>query len=197
MTTTLQIHQKSRSVEFVDRDQFCLGESYDPLILANVLGADLSSLCIFFYSSTGTLLAGSFNIGGEGGTAEIIKVLDRYHASTVNFLSQGCIDLFASSTDDQPITMIVRDESLIYCKATVMLKYAPNIVAGPAPEGTALTAAFAAHNIDPDSHLGLVACSQIPDLTLNALDDNITFEQLLTNYNLLVVALRTSRGQPT
>lgn len=194
MTTTLNVNQKTRTVEFTDREGFILGETYDPAIISGVSGCDLTSLCIYFYDPvSGTLLSGAFNDPLVPESQEITKQLDRFSCS-FNFLSSDCVNLFAGSQEDKDIVVVVRDANLVYCKALVPLKYVPNVTAGDPPDIPTLVAAFAAHNLDPDAHPPLVACSQIPDLRLNAADDNLTFAQLVTNFNALVLALRTPRS---
>lgn len=193
MTTTISINQRSRTAEFVDRQAFVLGETLDPLAIRGILGADIASLAIFVYKpSDGTLLAGSFNDLLAPESREITKVLDQYITS-LNFLSADCVNLFSDSHEDQDVMLVVRDAYIVFCKCLVPMRFVPNVVAGPAPGLPTLEAAFASHNLAPDAHLPLVACAQIPDLSLNALDDNLTFSQLVTNFNALITALRTPR----
>lgn len=191
MTTTIQIHPLERTCEFIDRRGFVLGETYDPLVIGGISGCDLASLAIYLYDpSTGVVLAGAFNVVE---TTPIAKNLDRYQAE-VNFLSQSLVDFFgATPPETKNAMLVIRDSDIVYCKCLVPVIYVPGVNAGPEPEVPALAFAIETHNVDPDAHVALVACSQIPDLSLNALDDTLTFSSLLTNFNLLVAALRTPR----
>jgi hypothetical protein len=198
MTTTFHINTHERTVEFTDRRGFVLGETYSPAIVSGIQGCELGSLAVFFYNpDTGGLLAGCFNVVGS---TPITKVLDRYHMS-FNFLSQSCIDLFAIPVGETvppsaaEVMMIVRDANLVYCRQIVPLFYATVLNAGPEPELPALTAAIAAHNIDPDAHLNLISKADVAGvIKFNLLDDSASFTDLCTVVNNLIDALQAPRA---
>jgi hypothetical protein len=193
LSTTLEVNQLERAVSFVDRRSFVLGETYNPILISGILGADLPSLAIFLYApDTGTLLAGSFNVTGS---TPITKTLDRY-STTINFLSANCITFFgATPPETKDAWLIIRDENLVFCKQLVPIRYAPVLNAAPEPELPAISAAIAEHNNDPDAHLNLISKADVAGIIkFNLLDDSANFTDLCTVVNNLIDALQAPRA---
>jgi hypothetical protein len=193
ISTTFHIDSRERTVSFVDRRNFVLGETYAPAILSGIVGADLASLAVFFYDPlTFVLLAGAFNVPGS---TPITKDVDRY-VTEFNFLSPECVALFSNSAPaEKEMVMVVRDQNLVFAKQVVLLSYTNIVSAGPSPELPALSAAIQVHSLDLSAHPGLISKLDVGSVQkFDLSDDSASFSTLCTLFNNLVAALQAPRA---